>query len=61
MSLKELTKLSTDPAATAKALEFGDMKLAGGTGDLGGEKLRKQVTTLYDQSKVKVAVDDVVS
>lgn len=61
LSLNELTKISKDPAATAKALDFGDVKLAGGTGDLGGENLRKQVTSLYDQSKARVGVDDVVS
>lgn len=61
LSLNELTEISNDPSKTAKALNFNDLKLAGGTGDFGGEELRHQVTSLYDQTKVKVTVDDVVS
>ena len=61
MSLNELTELSKDPAATAKALNFSDLMLAGGTGDLGGEELRKNIESLYNQTKIKVDADDVVS
>ena len=60
LSPNELAKLSKDPTITANALDFSNLKLAGGTGDLGSENLRKQITSLYDQSKVKIGVDDIV-
>lgn len=61
LSLNELTEISKDPAATAKAINFNDLNLAAGTGEQGGEELRQQVALLYNQSNVKVTADDVVS
>ena len=61
LSLNELIDLSEDPAATTKALEFKDLKLAGGVNEAGGAELRQHIASLYDQSNVKVTADDVVS
>lgn len=50
---------SSDPSATAEALDFDNVKLYPGPiqGDL---DLRRQIASFYDQSKVEVTADDVV-
>lgn len=60
MAIDELRKISRDPHATTEATKFDNLKLGGG-GPEGIEELRKQVAALYDQDKVKITADDVVS
>ena len=59
MSLADLNAISTDPQATADALDYDNIKL--GTGEpAGDELLRQRVAGLYDQTKATVTADDVV-
>ena len=61
MTAAELKAISKDPEATEAALKFDNLPLRSITGIMGGEELRQRVTTLYDQSKVKVGTEDIVS
>lgn len=61
MTLEELKDISNDPKATAEAVKLDGLKLGMGTGQYGSDLPRERVAALYDQSKVSVTKDDVVS